>query len=664
MLKANVKRDTYWWTEKDAAQVVDQLQSVDTESVGMSAVRQAWSRNTMIYFSALVRAENWDTGLNFAGVEGELVEMIVPKLRSLIRQLVSIVTKQKLNFSVLSESSAQNTIQTARLGNALCKQIVREQQLDVVYENMFEHSLLTGLGILYRQWRTDKGEFFTTDSKGKDHYMGDLQVSAPTVWDIKFDASIPDPKNWDWVEVRQIHNRWNLIAQFPDCAEELKRIPSIRESENRFMAECDPSPSDDDMIYVYAAYHVPCPAIKEGRMIVYASNKAVLLDDDNYYGCLPIDIARAEPVPGSSYGYPFITSLIPLQEMLDNTLSSIATNNSQFGVQNVTALRGSNVTPTQINGMNFFLYDSPEGGNGKPEALQLTQSAPEAYKFVEVLDKLLLDLSLINAALRGDPPTGVTSGAAIATLTTTALESVASSSKAARDCLRRTLMGSIECYQRFASVERELTIGDMGGQVSSMKFVGKDLDGIKDIDLVENNPIMQTQNGRDAMADKLMATGAITDVKAYFAVQEGAPVSVLYANELSEEDLVKRENEALMNGQAVLVTNADDHPYHIMMHGMSLKDPKVRLNNARVKEITAHMLEHYSQEMQVDPVFAAMVRTGKAPQGGMMPPPMAGGAPAPGQAPGGGGAPQDGKPAAPAKPADDMLKREPQKGAA
>lgn len=646
--------DTYWFADEDPKKVVQRLQNTDGQNTGSTAMQEAWSRNIMAYFSTIVRSENWDTSLNFGGSQGELVEMMVPMARSLIRQLVSIVTKQRLSFSVLSETGKQGTLETARLGSALCKQIIRDQQLDIIYENMYEHSLLTGMGFFYTQWRTDKGEYFTTDAMGQDHYEGDLEISSPTVWDMKFDASIPDPKCWHWVEVRTIHNRWDLIAQFPAFADELKKVPSILESQNRFMASVEASPSDADNIYVWAAYHKPSPSLPEGRMVVYASEESILVNDINHYGCLPVYVCRAEPIPGSSYGYPFISSLLPLQEMLDNTISSIATNNSQFGVQNVSVARGSGVTSEMINGMNFLSYTPTSDGHGRPEALQLTQSAPEAWKFIDVLKSMLLDQSMINSALRGDPPTGVTSGAAIATLTTTALEAVASSSKAARDCLRRTMLGAFGVYQRFASVERELIMGDTGNQVTTGKFQGKDLDAIKDITIVENNPMMQTQAGRDENAKEAMATGLVTDLKAYFAIKEGAPTSVLYENELTEEDLVKRENEAMVNGEPVLALNTDDHAYHIMMHAIPLKDPRVRFSGQKNKAILAHMLEHYQMAQQVDPIFAGMVKTGKIPEGGMMPMPMAGGAPPPGGQPGQPG----GEPAKPANPADDMLGRQ------
>lgn len=668
MMRANrqTPRDEYWFAMEDAVQVVRQLRP-DDKGFGHAAnpMASVWSRNLYIYYSNVVRPQNWDTGLNFTGTQGELVEMLVPMARSLTRQMVSIVTKQKLAFSVIADNTQSEVIQTARLGNSLVKHIVKQQELDTVYENMFEHSLLTGMGFLYSQWRTDKGEYYTRDMNGVDHFKGDLEITAPSIWDMDFDPMIPDPKDWQWCQVRKIHNRWDLIAQFPELKRELIMVPSIRDVNGGLINGFDYSPSDEDNIYVYTAYHKKSPTLPNGRMIAYCTERTILFDGDNIYGDLPVYVCRAEPMPGTSYGYPYFSNLIQAQEMLDNTLSTIATNTSTFGVQSVTAARGSNIDVVQIAGMNYVMYTPTDGANGgRPEPMQLTEVAADSWKFYDVLKSLLLDISMINSALRGDPPTGVTSGAAIATLTTTALESVASSSKAARLCLRKCMLGSINAYKRMANVERTMDIGGVGNQAYSKSFKGSDLDGIKDVDIAELNPLMHTMMGRKTEAQELMKTGLITNIKGYFSVIEGAPVSELYENELSQEDLVKRENEALLTGEQVITVNIDDHAYHIMMHSMLLNDPKVRLNEGMSQGVLAHILQHYEEATKQDPMFAAMVKTGKLPEGGFQPPQLP--TPPPSAMPpeeDGRPGRNSGKPAKPAMPAGDMLERE-QRGVA
>jgi len=708
--------DTYWFADPEVKDVVQKFIEYDDPNT-LWATNPMWPvfyRNFFIYYSTVIKPQTWESGLIFKGKEGELLEVLVPMAKSLTHQLIDIATKQKLGWMVMADSTAMNVQETSRLGTALCKQLSREQKMDLKWATSLENELVTGLGFLYVKWRTDKGPIWAMipssptsidpqketdesmemmeEDEGEDvrganpteppvadeqvpMYKGDVEITCPTVHDVLFDPNICDPDDWQWVRVREIHNRWDLIAQFPDMKMELKQLPSVRTSLAGNYTTGAYSPTDDDMVYIYAIYHKPTPAIPKGRMVVYGDIDTILFDGDNFYGELPVYVSRGKGIPLSSYGDPFFSNLIAVQEMLDTTVSAVSTNNATFAVQNVVHPRGSGIQVEQILGMNFFSY-TPENipGGGKPESLQLTNSAPETYKLIEVMEKFLMDLSRVNAALRGNPPSGVTSGTAIATLTATAVESVEAIVKASKINLKKAMMGALNCYRRFGSVSREVQISGIGDQSTTKTFMGRDLDPIRSVELQEVNPLMQTQAGRIEISKDLMAQGLITNMKSYFQVLNGAPVETIYEDELSEADLVTRENEAMMAGQPVRMINTDDHAYHIRMHAKSLNDPKIRMNDQIVGPFLAHIEEHLSAARMMDPILMGIIATGKMPDPSLMmpaPPMPVGGT-------GGGGAPGEvkegaGNPNGPpqpqvtpgpqtaesgvAKPANDLLQR-------
>lgn len=700
---------TYWFADPEVKDVVNKFIEYDDPNT-LWATNPMWPvfyRNYYTYYSTVIEPQTWESGLIFKGKQGELIKVLIPMAKSLTQQIIDTATKQKLAFMCMSDSTAQNVIETGRLGTALCKQVVREQKMDLKWANALEHEFVTGLGFLYVKWRTDKGPIWAmvpssqtsinpqketeqldegmeemdgqevrgaslVDPPAADEmtpiYKGDVEITTPTVHDVLFDPNICDPDDWQWVRVREIHNRWDLIAQFPDLKLSLLQLPSVRTSLAGAYTTGNFSPTDDDMVYIYAIYHKPTPALPKGRMVVYGDIDTILFDGDNFYGELPVYVSRGRPIPLSSYGDPFFSNLIAAQEMLDTMVSAVCTNNSSFAVQNVAHPKGSGLQVEQILGMNFFGYTPMAGipGGGKPEPIQLTQSAAETYKLADLLEKYLMDLSRVNAALRGAPPSGVTSGTAIATLTATAIESIESVTKASRVNLKRAMMGALNCYRRFGSVKRDIEIAGIGDQATTKQFVGSDLDPIRSIELTEINPLMQTLSGRVEIAKDLMANGMIRNMKGYFNVLNGAPVSEIYKDELSQEDLVNRENEHMLNGEPVRVINVDDHAYHIMMHAMALNDPKIRMDDAISGPFLDHILEHYEAMRTMDPMLAGVILTGKMPDPAMlaqaqMPPPL------PGQEQqgtgGGNGTPpaqQAGAPqveAKPAKPTPDPLKR-------
>lgn len=614
-----------YWLASDAKDIIGKMDEFNngTQSWAYNPMWPVWSRNYFSYFSTVVRPQNWDTGLVFRGKQGELIEVLVPIAKDSVRQVVNLVTKQKILFKCLADSTAQNVLQTSRLGTSIAKQVVKNNLLDLKWSNSYEHELVTGMGFLYVKWRTDRGPIYGRDQLGKIHFKGDVEITVPTVYDVLFDPNIPDPAHWQWVQVREIHNRWDLIAQFPDLEDAIMALPCVRKAMSGSYSTTNFSASDEDYIYVYALYHTPSPALKNGRMVIYGDVNTVFADDDNFYGELPVYTSRGNPIPMCGYGDPLFSQLLASQEMLDTTVSAVCTNNAAFAVQNIIHPKGSGINVEQILGMNFFGYQ-PENipGGGKPEPLQLTNSAPETYKLMEIMENYVMKLSGINAALRGTPPSQVSSGTAIATLTATALESINASAKSTKSMLQRAVNGAINCYRRFASVERPVEISGIGGHSKVQNFVGKDLDPVKLVELQEVNPLMQSLSGRVEMSKDMLSSGLITNQRAYFAVLEGAPPEEMYKNELSEEDLVNRENEEMLEGREVPTTSIDDHPYHILMHKMALNDPKIRRDQRISGIFLKHIFEHNRLQHETDPALMAMAKTGKAPDPALMQPPM------------------------------------------
>lgn len=666
--------DIYWMLEKDPARVVEKFDGFNAAGTTWSTnpLLQAWVRNSIAYYSQVLDPAAWDTSIVYTGEQGELIKMIVPQARAMVRQLVSISTKQKLNFNAISETSAENAMAATKLANALLAEMICNQDLDRKYELAMEQAIVMGASYLQTTWRTDKGEDFARNDDGTLLYTGGCEIANRSVWDVFYDFGISHWDDLDWVQIRTIKNRYSLIAQHPDLEDAIRKLPSIREWRGPFRVDYAVV-NYDDYVYAYELYHKPTPAIPGGRMLFYSTKDAVYHDGKNVYGCIPVEQIKPESVMNTGWGCPLFSSLLPAQEMYDTMVSSIATNNSAFAVQNIAVPRGAAISVQDIKGMNFFSYTPMQGvpGGGKPEAIQLTQTAPETFKFAEILKDNMQEMSMINAALRGEPPAQVSSGAAIATLTSTALEAITSYSKSGMRALEKTAMHYINSYMKFAKVPQMARIVGKNYESYSRDFIGTDLDPIKSVRITESNPLMQTLSGRMEVSDKLLQTGMIKDMQSYFAILEGAPPRELYSDECSEDDLIRKENDALQNGDTnVMALNSDDHPYHIFKHKQLLNDPKVRQNGTYVQDVLNHILMHYQLMKTQDPVLAGIMQTGKMPQGGIPQPPPPGGAmpsAGPAAAPGGGGprppippAPVETKEpptALPARPAEDLLGR-------
>lgn len=618
-----MKNKEYWFAKDDPKDVIKEFGSYEENNAIWSAnpIVQSWVRNYIAYYSCVLEPAAWDTSLLFQGEQGELIKMVVPEARSLIRQLTSIITKQKLAFQAIAETATTDSVNQIRLADAVAADIVKVQQLDQKADFFVEQSLITGLGYLYPHWRTDLGAPYAYDpDQDMIMYQGMVKVDTKTVYDIYYDFSYEDFKDVPWVRIRTIKNRWDLVAQHPDLREKILALPSIRKDRGAFRAHYY-SVGDDDLVYVYDLYHKPTPAMPSGRMLFYSDTNTVYFDGPNHYKTIPLVQLKPECVAGTGFGMPKFSELLPAQEMFDTMFSSVCTNNASFAVQNIAAPRGANISAQDIQGMNWFSFTPMPGveGGGMPKAIQLTQSAPETYKLIDYLDKYMERLSMINGALRGEPPSGVTAGTAIATLASNALEFINSGAKAYRACMRETMMHCFNAMVVFAKADQWAKVVGKNSTTVFKKYTGKDLEKVRDFDMTEVNPVMQTVAGRVDLAEKMLQAGFVKSPQDYVKVLDGQPVSTMFENEQSSNDLIMQENESLLEGKPVTVAPTDDDALHIYKHGNLLNNEEVRMKSDKVQAIMEHIMAHAQAARNKDPFLEAMLRTGKMPQGGPAP---------------------------------------------
>ena len=606
----------YWLADEDVKNVIKKREESHKSWAMWSSnpVSQSWVRNTLAYYSHVLDPNSWDTSLVFQGEQGELVKMLVPQARSLIRQTITLVASQKLLFKCLAKNTGKDVMSDVRLGDAICNDTVESQRLDIKGEEVLEHTLILGSGFTKTTWETSAGEPYTQDEQGNMIHKGGVEISVHSPMDVYYEYQINDWQKMDWVEVRVKKNKWDLIAQHPDLADELMNIPTIKNANGINMYN-NQQGADDDYIFCYELYCKPTPAMPQGRMLFYATEKTVFYDGVNQYGCIPVEPCMPEKFSGAFLGVALFSSLLPIQEMMDICFSAIGTNNANLGVQNVMVPRGAAISVEQIQGMNWISYtpQNIEGGGG-PKALQLTQSAPETFKFLDLLHSHLQQVANSSPALRGNPPPGVTSGTAFATLSANAIEFMKGTSKAYFSCMQRTMEHAINATQKFAKIPQEVVMKGKNNMAQVKEYTGADLKNIHSLTITLQNPIMQTLAGRIEVSDKLMQTGMIKTPQDYFTIMDGGDISNLTDNETTENDLVLAENEMLSDGQEVLALWSDNHAYHARKHKKLLDDPNVRLYSDKIEAIQNHIFEHVRLAQESDPFAYGMVQTGQMPQ--------------------------------------------------
>jgi hypothetical protein len=175
------------------------------------------------------------------------------------------------------------------------------------------------------------------------------------------------------------------------------------------------------------------------------------------------------------------------------------------------------------------------------------------------------------------------------------------------------------------------------------------------------NPMLQTPAGKMQLADVLMKSGLIKDPQQYIGVYTDGDLPQLYHRQETQLILVKAENEALLQGKAILPAITDNHVMHILEHTANIDTVEARLNpnEPYVVQTLNHIQAHVNMLTTINPVLAGIIGDPTLPPGTpselQMPkaPPAPQGAPLPGAGPAGIPAPaelQNKQPGGPTQP--------------
>ncbi len=614
--------ETYWLDDKPDI-VISKIEAMDTQwrTFQGNPFYDMWFRNSYAYYSTVLDEDSVVSSLNFRGSKGELVEMKVPQARSLVRQMLTLITKQRLSFQTIAEIDQYNYIQNMRKTNAIIQEELKDGSLDKKRSTAAEHALVLGTGFFACLQRFDRGEQIGQSPHGGKIFEGRTEIEAIHPIDMLYDFRVSPFSDVSWVRITTKRNRYDLIAMYPELEQPILALPSCWErsaQQDQFFTA-----DDRDLVFQYHLIHAKTPAMPDGRYLCYSDKDTPYYDDVNIFGGIPVCPVIPEEVFTYSIGYPILASLLPSQEMYDHDYSAVATNHSALAIRNMAIARNSNVSIQAMpGGLNLISY-TPQNvpGGGKPEILDFNPPNNDVYNFQDKLLNNMQQMTNINSAIRGEVSAGA-SGVQVATLSANAIEFMSAYAMAIEIALENIIYWKIKILSNTVKSPRQLSVSSNNGIAMSDSYTGDDLKGVKGIKLIATNPMLQTQAGRDAMADKFLTANPQMPIQDYIAVADGAPPDRMYGDELSLSDYLLFEREQIMKGETPEALSSDNHAKHMKSHAAILNNPAARKDPKIRQAAEMHLEEHLRLSRETDPFFMAMCDTGHMPEGGQPPPPM------------------------------------------
>jgi hypothetical protein len=588
-----------------AGEVEKKVESFTQETL-VNGLRNRWRKSWRYYYNkyfndAMSTFSLSSDDIKLLGDEGELTAMSVNNYRNLIQHLLVMTTSNRPAMEVRASNSDAKSLTQAKLGNALLDYYMREKRLENNLYIAVEQALVLGSGYVRVDWDVAGGREYGVVN-GTMTNEGDLKFSNPSLYDLTFDTNKEDHNDNNWIIQKSYRNKYDLIAQFPELAEQIDAIPV----KSDMYGSMKPGNVESEDVPVFEFFHKRTPAVPNGRYQLSASKDVVFADGELPFRDIPIYRIVPGNILGTQFGYSPAFDLSGLQEALNTVYSTCLTNISAFGVQNVSVPKGSDIAISSLTGgLNIVEYD-PEFGEPKP--LNLLQTSPEVYKFIEMLDKGMETLSGVNSVARGDPQSSLKSGAALSLIQSMAIQFSSGLQNSYARLIEDVGTSAMRILRDYATTKRVVAISGLSNSTLMKDFSGDDLENINRVIVDVGNPVQRTTAGKVELANNLLNTGLMKTPQDYITVVQTGTLDPMLDSAMNENIGIQHENEALLDGSfPVQALITDDPVLHIKKHSLLLNSPQARQDQALTQRVLNHIMEHINVAQNCNPALSAIL---------------------------------------------------------
>lgn len=640
--------DTYW-----ANAPIDKLSSTVLTAanryyseISTRGLWRLWRQVYRSYFGLSEWGDQHEASLiSFLGGDGELLSVRINHLRRLVRRQVTMATANPPGLNpkpTNSDFASQKQVPVAR---NVVDHYVREKHVVPILRDGLEAVRLFGEAYACVDWDHNAGPVVEetpivhetqpldddgqplTHEDGTPIMPGDPTGETRTVYEGDIVIGYETPVNiirptgcsgdMPWVIRRQMVNKWDLIAVYPEKKDAIINI--ARRTEDMGFSFLGADEYSPDTIAVYHFYHAPCPAVPGGRYALIASEDVQLTDGPLPYEEIPVYRMTAGDMIGTDTGYSEAWDMLALQAASDAAVSSLLTINDAFAIPNVAVEQGTDIASAALTG-GMRRWDYPQGGK-PPQVINLQEFPNGTFQLVEMFRGDMEAIANLNSSALGDPTSNVKSGAMAALLKSEAVEANSGLQQTFFNALEKVGTAIIRILKRYADAPRLIAIAGRDQQDGLLAFKKADIADIDRVVVHVGSSMLRTAEGRWALFEMGMGKGELTLADGIEMLETGS-LPEKYQRTTGQKSLIRKENETLMMGppvgmspavegqqaaQGVIPLMTDDHPAHIVGHACILDSPAAREKPEVFNATMAHIMEHVTLMETMDPRIALIL---------------------------------------------------------
>jgi hypothetical protein len=606
----------YWANkpENDIAELILNKVKDYRETIRNNGMIALWQDVYKEYYDGI----NTKGEITQTGAAGNRFRININHFRSIIDNIVSLTTSNRPAFKPKAINTDYDSEAQTILADGLLEYYFRQCQVELYTKRGVKLASIFSESATHVYWDKDIGREVSVDEKTQQiGREGDLRFEVLPAWDIARDTNVQDADNMHWIIVCTRVNRWDLAAKYPDKKDEILKAPNFDfdTAYNAKLGIFQPKTSDD-IIELYHFYHKESSVVVGGRQVKCLANNVVIEDSELEFGVIPVARISYSELEGSPFSSTIAFDMSPIQKANRMVHSTIVTNQTTFGVQNIAVQEGTDVDVNFEGDLQIVTY--PQGANA-PAPMAMCATPAEVFNYAGISEGQMEKVSGMNAMARGQAAPGQ-SGSAMAFQQSLAV--LATSSLQQSYALYLEFLGTliIKILQKKASTKRVAHITGKYNKQYIKSFDKTDLSNITNVIVDITNPTTRLASYREEQAKTLITAGLIKTPEEYFMVLETGTVKQMYQAEVRDIMLINNENEALAEGVDVAVIDTDNHALHVPEHNAELYSLDVRNNPEKVKNILNHIYKHIKAASMMPPELAIFLGRQPFQNPSMMPP--------------------------------------------
>jgi len=565
------------------------------------------------YYGSYYDNVQYGHSITFGGEQGEYAQIPVNHYRNIAQHMLVMTTSSRPAMEARAVNTDYKSQVQTILANGILDYYMREKRMEYYIKTAVEQAIVFGAGFIKMEWDAIAGEIYDYETKEiqnddgsitedldpeKPMYEGDVKFTNLSPFDVVFD-SYKEDQNHDWVVTRSFKNKYDLAARYPELENKIKGLQT-KSDQILFKFSTGFTAEHTDDVAVYEFYHKRTEFMPKGRYMMFLAEDIILYDGEMPYRTIPVLRIAPSDLLGTPYGYTPMFDLLPLQEAVNGLYSTIMTNQSAFGVQNIYVPRGADITINALEGgLNVIEGNS---NAGRPESLNLTNTPPEIFNFLQMMIKDMETLSGVNSVARGNPESSLKSGAALALVQSLALQFASNLQSQYIKLIEDMGTSLVKMLQDFAVTKRTITlISGVSNNTNVKEFSADDLSNVTRVVVDMANPLSRTTSGKIQLAESLLQYQLIKDPAQYLSVVNTGKLETATEDVQKEVLLIRAENEKLISGDLPMAVAIEDHVKHIKGHQSVLFDPELKKDPTLVQNVLTHIYDHIDLLQNTDP---------------------------------------------------------------